>query len=180
MNPVLALKSIDFFFFFSSKSDQKSTPDLDQNSILISAVVLREEKLDLDVTLWWYLQCCHVAIWPVWLKYTKNKMCCQVSASLKDQTHRGGEADDAFGFLICYEIQKECLCARILRGTLWLMPTSPICSQTAYLTLRLSHRALCKYLKPESPDLQPGCCCDYFKQLGPVEGILNLVWNFSE
>lgn len=23
---------------------------------------------------WWYLQCCHVTIWPVWLKYTKNKV----------------------------------------------------------------------------------------------------------
>lgn len=50
MNPVLALKSTYIIFFFS-KSDQKSTPDLDQNSILISAVVFREEKLDLDVTL---------------------------------------------------------------------------------------------------------------------------------
>lgn len=46
---MLALKSTDIFFF--SKSDEKSTPDLDQNSILISAVVFREEKLDLDVTL---------------------------------------------------------------------------------------------------------------------------------
>lgn len=54
---MLALKSTEIdreiykFYFFSSKSDQKSTPDLDQNSILISAVVFREEKLDLDVTL---------------------------------------------------------------------------------------------------------------------------------
>lgn len=48
MNPVLSLKSTEIDSYLSL---YLSISDLDQNSILISAVVFREEKLDLDVTL---------------------------------------------------------------------------------------------------------------------------------
>lgn len=115
---------------------------------------------------WWYLQCCHVTIWPVWLKYTKNKVSVRLAPASRIK-HRGGEADDAFGFLICYEIQKECLCAHMHRGTLWLMPTSPIRSQTAYLTLWLSHRACANIQNQDAQTSSLFAATNYFKQAWP-------------
>lgn len=79
MNPVLALKSTEIdreiykFYFFPRNLIRN--PHQTWTRTAYWFLLLFSGRKNLTWMLhWWYLQCCHVTIWPVWLKYTKNKV----------------------------------------------------------------------------------------------------------
>lgn len=55
----------------------------------------------------------------------------------------------------------------MLMGTLWLMPPFPIRSQTAYLTLWLSHKAYANIQNQDAQTSSLFAAADYFKQTWP-------------